>query len=166
MNQIRDLFDQDINRRIEKVIQYQTKQDELLRQEVAEYVATDAVQGNLERLLDRIDDGFSAASGAEIGVWVSGFYGSGKSSFTKYFGYALDSGVTLGAESFRVTYKNRLTNHPLAQRLETVATRHDPVVILLDLSVDAIARNNTMSVSSVVFSRVLTWAGYSKDPKL
>jgi len=34
MSAIQDLFDQDLHRRIEKVIQYQTTDEELLRQEV------------------------------------------------------------------------------------------------------------------------------------
>ena len=44
---------------------------------------------------------FEAGQVDEIGVWVSGFYGSGKSSFTKYLAFALDPSRTLGGEPFR-----------------------------------------------------------------
>lgn len=166
MRTIGELFDQDINRRIEKVIQYQTTDDQLLEQEVREYIATDAIKSNLERLLDEIDDGMASASDRNVGIWVSGFYGSGKSSFTKYLGYALDSSFELGGERFRDLLKTRIDDVPLQQRLETVAKKHNPVVILLDLSVDADAQNHTMPVSSIVYSNVLRWAGYSRDIKI
>ncbi|MFW5776642.1 MAG: BREX system P-loop protein BrxC, partial [Spirochaetota bacterium] len=166
MKTIGELFDQDINRRIEKVIQYQTTDDQLLEQEVREYIATDAIKSNLERLLDEIDDGMTSASDRNVGIWVSGFYGSGKSSFTKYLGYALDSSFELGGRRFRDLLKTRIDDVPLQQRLETVAKKHDPVVILLDLSVDADAQNHTLPVSSIVYSNVLRWAGYSRDIKI
>jgi cytidylate kinase len=166
MKAIGELFDQDINRRIEKVIQYQTTDNQLLEQEVREYIATDAIKSNLERLLDEIDDGMTSASDRNVGIWVSGFYGSGKSSFTKYIGYALDSKFGLGGKRFRDLLKTRIDDVPLQQRLETVAQRHNPVVILLDLSVDADAQNHTMPVSSIVYSNVLRWAGYSRDIKI
>ncbi len=166
MSAIQDLFDQDIHRRIEKVIQYQTTDEELLRQEVGEYVATDSVQDNLERILDAMDDAMSAATERDVGVWVSGFYGSGKSSFTKYMGYALDSGFMIGGVLFRDIFKQRLSRQPLQQRLETVARRHNPVVIMVDLSVDFIADQPSMPISTVLFLHVLRWAGYSSETKI
>jgi hypothetical protein len=166
MTKIQELFDQDIHRRIEKVIQYQTTDHELLRQEIAEYVATDAIQLNLERLLDLIDDAMSSPSNNEVGVWVSGFYGSGKSSFTKYLGYALDSQFTVGGKLFREFLKNRLPSIQLQQRLETVAARHNPVVIMVDLSVNSFAQSQDLPVSTVLFLHVLQWAGYSRELKL
>lgn len=166
MKTIGELFEQNIHRRIEKVIQYQTTDEHLLEQEVREYVATDAIKSSLERLLNDIDDGMGSASDRNVAIWVSGFYGSGKSSFTKYLGYALDSSFQLAGKSFRDLWKARIDDLPLQQRLETVAKRHDPVVILLDLSVDADAQNHTMPVSAIVYSKVLRWAGYSRDIKI
>lgn len=166
MSEIQNLFDQDIHRRIEKVIQYQTTDAELLRQEVGEYVATESVQDNLERILDAMDDAMSAATQQDVGVWVSGFYGSGKSSFTKYLGYALDSSFKIGDALFRDIFKQRLSRQPLQQRLETVAKKHNPVVILVDLSVDFIVDQPSMPISSVLFLHVLRWAGYSSETKI
>lgn len=166
MSEIRELFDQDIYRRIEKVIQYQTTNHELLKQEVEEYVATDTVQSHVEAILDKLDDAMSSATDKDVGVWVSGFYGSGKSSFTKYLGFALDSSFKLGDQLFRDIYKQRLTNQPLQQRLSTVASKHNPVVILVDLSVDYIADDPSMPISNVLFHHVLKWAGYSSEEKL
>ena len=166
MKHIKDLFDQDIHRRIEKVIQYQTTARDSLIQEVKEYVATQAIQLNLERLLDEMDDAMSSPSNNEVGVWVSGFYGSGKSSFTKYLGYALDSSFKVGDKPFRELLKNRLPSIQLQQRLETVAVRHDPVVIMVDLSVNSFAQAQSMPVSTVLFLHVLQWAGYSRELKL
>jgi hypothetical protein len=165
VKQVNELFDQNIHRRIEKVIQYQTTEKELLRQEVSEYVVTDNIEQSLEKMLDALDTGFGSPSEEEIGVWVSGFYGSGKSSFTKYLGYALDASYTVGDTLFRDLFKNRITNQPLQQRLSTVATRHEPAVIMIDLSTAQAGGKTGEPISSVVFRRVLLWAGYSEVTK-
>ena len=166
MIHIENLFDQDIYRRIEKVIQYQTTDADLLKQEVSEYVATDSVQSNMERILEALDDAMSAATEKDVGVWVSGFYGSGKSSFTKYLGYSLDSSFKIGDVLFRDMFKQRLSNLPLQQRLETVARKHNPVVIMVDLSVDYIVDQPSLPISTVLFLHVLRWAGYSSEMKI
>ncbi len=82
MMRIRELFDpsKNIDRRIEKVITYDSTDPERLRQEITEYVATESIELSFERLLDLLDEGMGGGGGHEIGVWVSGFYGSGKSS--------------------------------------------------------------------------------------
>ena len=82
---IRALFDpsKGPNRRIEKVIAYAAKQEEQLKAEISEYVVTDSIEEQFRKLLDRMQLAMESGSENEIGVWVSGFYGSGKSSFTK-----------------------------------------------------------------------------------
>ena len=96
MSQIRNLFDSSraLTRPIEKVITYQNRSDEQLRAEISEYVVTDHIEQSFIRLLREMQEAQQLArgdgvGGHEIGVWVSGFYGSGKSSFTKYLGFFL-----------------------------------------------------------------------------
>src|SRR5262245_34732567 len=78
----------DIYRNIEKVITYDAAQENHLRAEIAEYVVTESIEEQFLKLLDRMQLAMESGGGNEIGVWVSGFYGSGKSSFTKYLGLA------------------------------------------------------------------------------
>lgn len=166
MNTIKELFDQKIDRRIEKVIQFNTSDEKLLEQEIREYVATDAIQYNFNRVLDAIDEGMQADTEHEIGVWVSGFYGSGKSSFTKYLGFALDGTKKVSGEPFHNWLANRFTDQPLQQRLKTVAKKYPLSVILVDLSTDSLAQAGVAKISSVLYNRVLQWAGFSKDQKI
>src|SRR5208337_1872949 len=115
---IRDLFDpsKDIDRRIEKVITFETIDPGMLRQEVTEYVATESIERSFEKLLDHLDEGMGGGTN-EIGVWVSGFYGSGKSSFTKYLGFALDPDRKLEGKPFLEWLQARFTSQTLRQRL-------------------------------------------------
>lgn len=82
MTAIRSLFDpsRDINRSIEKVITYQASQEARLRAEISEYEVTDRIEEQLEDLLEKMQATMDVGGGHEIGVWVSGFYGSGKVS--------------------------------------------------------------------------------------
>ncbi|MEX2442616.1 MAG: BREX system P-loop protein BrxC [Alkalispirochaeta sp.] len=165
MSTIRDLFSQPIDRRIEKVIQFQDREDERLRQEIDEYVVTDNIAGSIEHLLDVLDDGFSSGGGTEIGVWVDGFYGIGKSSMTKYLGFALDGRRMVGDTPFRDLLKNKLTSVQLQQRLSTVATRVNPAVVMIDLSTVQSAGKTGEPISAVVFRQVLRWAEYAQVTK-
>ncbi len=165
---IRELFDpsKNIDRRIEKVITFDSTEPERLRQEITEYVATESIETSLERLLDMLDEGMGGGGGHEIGVWVSGFYGSGKSSFTKYLGFALDPGRTLDGKPFLEWMQSRLTSQTLRARIATVAKKHSTAVVMLDLASEQLAGAAMMEISSVLYSKVMQWAGYSRDKKI
>jgi len=107
---IRDLFDSSKgpNRKIEKVIAYAAKQEEQLKAEISEYVVTDSIEEQFRKLLDRMQLAMESGSENEIGVWVSGFYGSGKSSFTKYLGFAFDESKKLDNVAFLRRLQDRL----------------------------------------------------------
>jgi hypothetical protein len=165
MSTIQDLFSQPIDRRIEKVIQFQDRQDERLRQEIEEYVVTDNIAASIEQLLSELDRDFSGGSSSEIGVWVDGFYGIGKSSMTKYLGFALDGRRTVGGTPFRDLYKTKLSDPRLQAKLNAVSTRFNPAVVMIDLSTVQSAGRTGEPVSAVVFRQVLRWAEYSQVTK-
>lgn len=164
---IRTLFDpsRQIDRRIEKVIQYDAMAPDLLRQEIAEYQVTEKMASELEKLLDAIDIGMGEGS-PEVGVWVSGFYGSGKSSFTKYLGFALDDHNQIDGKPFLNALQDRIGSTTLRQRLATVASRHRPAVIMLDLASEMLAGASMAEISTVLYVKVMQWAGYSRDRKV
>jgi hypothetical protein len=168
MPQIRSLFDvsRALNRPIEKVITYQNRSDAQLRTEISEYVVTDNINENFQRLLKGMQSALQGGGGHDIGVWVSGFYGSGKSSFTKYLGFALDRGMKLGSDSFFQLLKNRMTDPQVPALFNQVLAVYDPVVIFLDLASEMLAGASMEDISTVLYLKVLQWAGYSEDLKV
>lgn len=167
-SQIRSLFDPNraLSRPIEKVITYQRRSDEQLRTEISEYVVTSSIEENFEHLLKLMQTALQGGGAHEIGVWVSGFYGSGKSSFTKYLGFALDRGIKIGADSFLQLLQNQLRTAPARALFNQVSTTYDPVVVFLDLASEMLAGASMEDISTVLYLKVLQWAGYSEDLKV
>ena len=165
---IRELFDpsKDIYRNIEKVITYGAAQEERLRAEISEYVVTDSIEEQFRKLLDRMQLAMEAGGENEIGVWVSGFYGSGKSSFTKYLGLAFDSQCAIDGSPFIMHLKDRLHKPQTKALLSTVAQRFPAAVVLLDLASEMLAGATMEDVSTVLYFKVLQWAGYSRNLKV
>jgi hypothetical protein len=168
MTQIRSLFDPDkgIHRSIEKVISYQASQEERLKAEIREYIVTDSIEHQLERLLENIQAAMESGGGHEVGVWVSGFYGSGKSSFTKYLGLAFDQLVQVDGQPFLRHLQDRLHKPTTKALLSTVAARFPAAVVLLDLASEQIAGATLEAVSTVLYYKVLQYAGYSRNLKV
>jgi len=168
MKIIRDIFDQSrpIDRQITSVINYAGASEDQLEREIREYEVTDSLSRHYERLLGNLADGFSASAGHEIGVWVSGFYGSGKSSFTKYLGFAFDPARKLKGDPFLKWLQNQFPGMPLRQQLSTVAHKYPATVIMLDLAAVASVQAAAQGVSRLLYDEVMAWAGYSKDEKL
>lgn len=165
---IRALFDpsKGPNRRIEKVIAYAAKQEEQLKAEISEYVVTDSIEEQFRKLLDRMQLAMESGSENEIGVWVSGFYGSGKSSFTKYLGFAFDEGKKLDNVPFLKRLQDRLNTPQVRALVGAVVQRYPAEVVMLDLASEMLAGATMEDVSSVLYYKVLEWAGYSRNLKV
>lgn len=166
--QIKELFDpaKDIYRTIEKVITYSASQEARLKAEITEYIVTDSIEQQFERLLTCMQAAMEMGGENEIGVWVSGFYGSGKSSFTKYLGLALDESVVIEGTPFLKYLQDRLNTSQTRAQLAALAARHSAAVVLLDLASEMLAGATMEDVSTVLYYKVLQWAGYSRNLKV
>ena len=100
-----NLFVADVTRDIPPVIYFHEQSPEKLAGEVSEYIITggypenhphhdrvpNGIHEQFVRLLTGISTQLDRKGGAELpAVWISGFYGSGKSSFAKLLGLSLD----------------------------------------------------------------------------
>jgi len=166
--QIKQLFDpaKGIDRAIEKVISYGADAEKRLKSEISEYVATDSIEEHFEDLLSKMQLAMEQGGENEVGVWVSGFYGSGKSSFTKYLGLAFDDSVEVENRPFIDHLKDRLTRAQTKSLLTTVAKRFPAAVIMLDLASEQVAGATMEDVATVLYYKVLQWAGYSRNLKV
>lgn len=76
---IKDLFANDVARPIEEVIKVDQTDEEVIKFEIDEYVVTKAIAKHYEQILDE----FASTPNRPhegVGIWVSGFFGSGKSA--------------------------------------------------------------------------------------
>jgi len=165
---IRGLFStrRPIDRPIEKVIDYYASDEKRLAAEIEEYEVTARVEKCFRRFLDAFGAGVRGGQVTEIGIWVAGFYGSGKSSFTKYLGFALDPDRRVGDRSFLELLCERLHSKEVAAEIRTLAAKEPTAVVLLDLGAEQLADAATATVATVLYWKVLQWAGYSKEKKL
>jgi len=166
MTKIHECFRRDINRTIEKVIDYYAQEEDRLLREVAEYEVTDNIESCFRKFLDVFGEGVRGGQVTEVGIWVSGFYGSGKSSFTKYLGAALDPSRTVQGKPFLDLLCDRFPRNEIPAALRTVSKKHPTAVVLLDLGAEQLAESAAAPVSTVLYWKVLHWAGFSKEKKL
>ncbi|MBK7566196.1 MAG: BREX system P-loop protein BrxC [Bacteroidetes bacterium] len=167
MSKIKDLFDpsKDIYRSIEKVVTFGSMEPSSLQREISEYVVTDKLKSSFDKVLDLMTTGMESES-HEIGIWVSGFYGSGKSSFAKYFGLGLKNDLVLDGVTFRERLTNRINSNPVTQLLNGLVKKYDPVVFLIDLATQQISSHALAPVGNIIYHDVMRWAGYASEEKI
>ena len=91
--QVQALFKKDIFRPINGVVKADQLDESTIWQELDEFVVTKELDKHLRRFfstyVDSIDHSGNAEVTGNIGVWMSGFFGSGKSHFIKILSYLL-----------------------------------------------------------------------------
>ncbi len=87
---IQNMFEKDINRPINGVIKVDEAKTDVIRQEVEEYVITKELKRHFMRFFNTYSEAFETPT-ADTGVWISGFFGSGKSHFLKMLSYILEN---------------------------------------------------------------------------
>lgn len=177
---IRDLFISDVTRDIPPVVYFHEQSPEKLAAEVSEYIITggfpdehpnhrrvpSGIHEQYVKLLTNIAAELDKTGGPELpNAWISGFYGSGKSSFAKLLGLALD-GVTLpDGTSLSDAWLRRNTS-PRADEMHkawrALRQKIDPLSVVFD--VGGAARDNE-HIHAVAVRQVQRRLGYcSTEP--
>ena len=92
--QIKEMFEKPIDRNIKGVIKVGQKDEENIYQELNEYVVTDELKKHFREFFSIYSKGTTTPTD-DIGVWISGFFGSGKSHFLKILSYILNSELAI-----------------------------------------------------------------------
>ena len=87
---IQNMFKDDINRKINGVVKVNQDDLDVIRSEVREYVITKELRKHFMTFFNYYCDMFDHPN-ADIGVWLSGFFGSGKSHMLKMLSYILEN---------------------------------------------------------------------------
>src|SRR3954469_9155100 len=115
---IKTLFANDIQRRIEEVIKVDQTDEEILRDEINEYVVTDAIRSHYTNIFDAYREAPNKPHEG-IAIWVSGFFGSGKSSFAKMLGLSIANRMVVG-ESAAARFAERAGDKKLQVLLDAI----------------------------------------------
>lgn len=84
------MFDRNIDRDIKGVVKVGQDDQENIQQELEEYVVTDELHQHIGDFFAAYRKGIEGTTD-KIGVWISGFFGSGKSHFLKILSYLIEN---------------------------------------------------------------------------
>jgi hypothetical protein len=123
---VREIMDRDLADEPQSVVRvYETSK---LRTDFLEYVLTDQLAREFAKVLERVIDSARPSGGEtdKVGVWVSGFFGSGKSHFAKLAGHVL-SDTRVGSDSARdlfahLLHSERASDERLRELLQQAKT--------------------------------------------
>ena len=108
MEKLKNIYLKDINREIQGVIK--VDDENFIKQELEEYVVTDELLKHFREFFDAYNTSISGTT-EHMGVWISGFFGSGKSHFLKILSYILDNKIVDGKPA--VDYFEDKINDPM-----------------------------------------------------
>jgi hypothetical protein len=169
MKTIRDLLARDLNVTIEEVIKVDQRDEKTVHDEIREYVFTKRIKEEYRKILDAISKGPGEPTEA-VGVWVSGFFGSGKSSFAKNLGHVLANRSLLGTPAGQLFIKQLKSQDVGDQQVKKIEdlihfinVRIPSHVIMFDVRVDQAVRRANESIAEILYSVLLRELDYAQD---
>lgn len=178
---VHELFANDVTRDIPPVVYFHEQSPEKLKAEVGEYIVTGGyldgdpraqrikggIHEELVRLLQNIQTELEKKNGPELPAsWISGFYGSGKSSFAKLLGLALDGAKLPDGTSLADALLAR-DDSPRRQELvdawSRLVARVNPIAVVFDIG--GVARDDE-HIHSAVLRQVQRRLGYCPKSNL
>lgn len=131
--QIKDMFSKDINRSINGVIKVNQSDGAVLEQELDEYVITAELRKHFHAFFDFYTAAYAHPT-ADIGVWISGFFGSGKSHFLKMLSYLLQDKEVRGVHTSERFLAKVADDAKLQREIKRAATGHtDAILFNIDI---------------------------------
>ncbi len=117
--QISKLFAKDINRPINGVIKVAQDDAASIQQELSEYVVTNELQRHFADFFEAYDRAIDVPTD-KVGVWISGFFGSGKSHFLKMLSYLLSNREVGGVPAVKL-FDGKVADPMVYSRMQRAA---------------------------------------------
>lgn len=129
--QLRYIYKSDINRDINGVIKVAQDDEKSIEQELREYIITRELRKHFNTFFNNYEKSLNTPTD-KIGVWISGFFGSGKSHFLKMLSYILSNDTVAGKKA--VDYFSDKFDDPMmfAQLERCAAVPTDTILFNID----------------------------------
>ncbi len=154
---LQDSFARPIGRPIETVIK--ADDTDHVKQEVDEYVITQELSKKLELFFSAYKD--TSPGVVANGVWISGFFGSGKSHLLKILSYVLEN-KTYDGQPIGQVFADKAGNNALlrADILSAVRIPSCSILFNIDQKADVVSKQQPDAILSVFYKVFDDFAGY------
>lgn len=155
---IGQLFQDDINRKINGVVKVDQDATDVLVQELDEYVITKDLKKHFITFFNNYGESFYEET-ADIGVWISGFFGSGKSHFLKMLSYLLANQEVQGVRSVE-RFRKKFENDPATFMLIDSVTKGHTDTILFNIDIEGSINKDKTAVLRVFAKMFYNYLGF------
>ena len=129
---IQSMFQKDINRDINGVVKVAQDDEKSLHQELSEYIITKELRRHFRTFFDNYTKAIDQPTD-KMGVWISGFFGSGKSHFLMMLSYLLSNKEVQGVPA--IDYFKDKFDDPMmyAQAVKCVSIPTESILFNIDI---------------------------------
>lgn len=159
---IKELFKKKIDREINGVVQAGQRDEEVIKDELEEYVMTKEISENMAYFFKNYAFSFDNTT-TKMGVWISGFFGSGKSHFLKILSYILNNEIVYGKRA--VDFFNEKTDdRELLETLHRSASYTSHSILFNVDSKSAGGKKEKATIVEVFLKVFNEYLGFSSTP--
>ena len=159
---IKDMFSKPIDRDIKGVIKVGQDDDANIKQELEEYVVTRELQKHFSDFFASYKRGINGNTD-KMGVWISGFFGSGKSHFLKILSYLLANKEVSGKNAIDYFIDDNKISDPMVLADMKLATTvpTDVVLFNIDSKSEVNGKQSKVAIVSVLQNVFNEMQGFS-----
>ena len=160
--ELKNIYKKDICREIKGVVKVGQETEDIIYQELDEYVVTDELLKYIDKFFENYDKSIDFRTD-KIGTWISGFFGSGKSHFLKILSYILENKEVKGKKTIDF-FKEKITDantFELIQKASSVPA--DVILFNIDAksSENSATKDSILSVFEKVFNQIQGYSSYA-----
>ena len=146
---LKSMFYKAIDRDIKGVIKVGQADDENIKQELDEYVVTGELSKHIDSFFEAYKEGIVGHTDKNA-VWISGFFGSGKSHFLKILSYLLENRNIEGKNAISYFDDKGLDNFVLANMKQAGDVSSDVILFNIDSKSDSDSKSNKDAIVNVL----------------